>query len=468
MTATHVVDELGQFVVDASVSDIPAVSLQMLERNVLDSVACALGALDGELIPAIRAQAEQFSSRPTTTFIGGGRTSVDQAAFFNAVLVRYPDLLDTYLTPGGLCHPADNFGAVLAMAEHVEATGADFLLALALAYEVQCRFSAQVPLMARGLNHALQLAMSVAAGASKLLGLDADRTAAAIAASTADNISLAAVHTEPVSNWKGISPAITGMRAVYTTLLAARGVTGPKALIDGPLGLVQLLDQPIDFRTVDHSLTAVEQTYLKQYCSLIHGQAIIDAILAVRDEYNLSGDDVAHVTLEVFQGAYDFAGGGSYGDKDHPWTKEQADYNLKYLGAVALLDGQVGPEQLETERVRRSDVQDLLTRVDVRPAADLTAAYPERTSARVHVALHDGRGLDREQSDFEGSPTRPMSWERVVDKFHWLGEPFADDGLRGDIITAVEHLQDIPIAELTRLLGAVSPAARRPRSRHRL
>ncbi|MBU3064267.1 MmgE/PrpD family protein [Nocardia sp. NEAU-G5] len=468
MTATHAVDELGQFVVDASVSNIPAVSLQMLKRNVLDSIACALGALDGELIPAMRAQAEQFSSQPTATFVGGGRTSVDQAAFFNAVLVRYPDLLDTYLTPGGLCHPADNFGAVLAMAEHVEATGADFLLALALAYEVQCRFSAQVPLMARGLNHALQLAMSVAAGASKLLGLDADGTAAAISASTTDNVSLAAVHTEPVSNWKGISPAITGMRAVYTTLLAARGVTGPKALIDGPLGLVQLLDQPIDFRTVDHSLTAVEQTYLKQYCSLIHGQAIIDAILAIRDQYNLSGDDVAHVTLEVFQGAYDFAGGGSYGDKDHPWTKEQADYNLKYLSAVALLDGQVGPEQLATERVRRGDVQDLLTRVDVRSAADLTAAYPERTSARVHVALRDGRGLDREQSDFEGSPTRPMSWERVVDKFHWLGEPFADDGLRVDIITAVEHLQDVPIAELTSLLGAVSPATRRPRRRQRL
>jgi len=468
MTRSHAVDELGQFVVNANASDIPAVSLQTLKRNVLDSIACALGALDGELIPAIRAQAEQFSSRPTATFVGGGRASVDQAAFFNAVLVRYPDLLDTYLTPGGLCHPADNFGAILAMAEHAEAGGADFLLALAIAYEVQCRFSAQVPLMARGLNHALQLAMSVAAGASKLLGLDADHTTAAIAASTADNVSLAAVHTEPVSNWKGISPAITGMRAVYTTLLAARGVTGPRALIDGPFGLVQLLDQPIDFHTADRSLRAVEQTYLKQYCSLIHGQAIIDATLAIRDEHNLEGDDVARVTLEVFQGAYDFAGGGIYGDKDHPRTKEQADYNLKYLSAVALLDGQVGPEQLETERVCRGDVQDLLTRVEVRPAPDLTAAYPERTSARVHVALHDGRKFEREDSDFEGSPTRPMSWERVVEKFHWLGEPFADDGLRADIVAAVEHLGDSPIAELTRLLGAVSPAAQRPRSRGRL
>lgn len=384
------------------------------------------------------------------------------------MLVRYPDLLDTYLTVGGLCHPADNFGAVLAVAEHVNASGADFLLALAIAYEVQCRFSAQVPVMARGLNHALQLAMSVAAGAAKLIGLDAERTANAIATSAADNVSFAAVHAEPVSNWKGISPAITGMRAVYTTMLAGRGITGPKSLFEGPHGLVQLLEQPIDFHLADRRLTAVERTYLKQYCSLIHGQAIIDAVLAIRTDNSLHGDDIAWVTLEVFQGAYDIAGGGAYGDKEHPSTKEQADYNLKYLTAVALLDGAVGPEQLETERVRRADVQDLLARVDVKPAADLTADYPQRTAARVHVRTRDGRKFLREESDYEGSPTRPMSWDRVVDKFHWLAEPFCDAALRADIIAAVAQLDEIPVAELARLLGATSRNAVRPRSRLRL
>ncbi len=456
------IEKLGQFVVAASLPDLGS-SLPTLKRNVLDSIACALGALDGELIPAIRAQVEQFSSRPTTTLIGGGRSSVDQSAFFNTVLVRYPDLLDTFLTPGGLCHPADNFGAVLAMAEHADATGADFLLALAIAYEIQCRFSAEVPVMARGLNHALQLAMSVAAAASKLLGFDAEHTASAIAASSADNVSLAAVHTEPVSTWKGISPAMTSMRAVYTTLLVGRGATGPYALIEGPNGLVQLFNQAIDFRTEDRSLTAVEQTYLKQYCSLIHGQNVIDATLAIRDEQQIRGDDVADVTVEVFQGAYDFAGGGRYGNKDHPLTKEQADYNLKYLCSVALLDGQVGPEQLETERVRRADVQNLLQRVTVAPADDLTAAYPERTSTRVHITMNDGRVFEREQFDFEGSPTRPMSWQRVVGKFHWLAEPFADDALRADIIAAVENLDNIPVGEFTGLLGAVSSAPNRRR-----
>jgi 2-methylcitrate dehydratase len=467
MSHNYAVDDLGGFVVGAGAGDLTGRPRAMLKRNVLDSIACAVGSLDGELIGTLREHTEQFGGRPTATLVGGGRASVDQAAFFNAVLVRYPDLLDTYLTVGGLCHPADNFGAVLAVAEHVNASGADFLLALAIAYEIQCRFSAQVPVMARGLNHALQLAMSVAAGSARLFGLDAEQTANAIATSAADNVSLAGVHAEPVSNWKGISPAITGMRAVYTTMLAGRGVTGPKALIEGPHGLVQLFDQPIDFHTADRGLTAVEQTYLKQYCSLIHGQVIIDAVLAIRTENNLSGADVARVNLEVFQGAYDFAGGGPYGDKDHPWTKEQADYNLKYLSAVALLDGGVGPEQLETERVRRADVQDLLARVDVKPAADLTADYPQRTAARVHVTTRDGREFSREESDYEGSPTRPMSWERVVDKFHWLAEPFCDDVLRADIVAAVDHIDEISTAELAGLLGAASRIARRPRSRVR-
>ncbi|SPM39330.1 2-methylcitrate dehydratase PrpD, partial [Mycobacterium numidiamassiliense] len=463
----YVVDDLARFVVDARASDLAGRSRALLKRNVLDSIACAVGSLGGELIGTIRAQADQFSAASTATLVGGGKASVDQAAFFNTVLVRYPDLLDTYLTVGGLCHPADNFGAVLAVAEHVGASGADFLLALAVAYEVQCRFSAQVPVMERGLNHALQLAMSVAAGSAKLLGLDAERTANAIAASAADNVSLAAVHAEPVSNWKGISPAITGMRAIYTTMLAGRGITGPKSLFEGPMGLVQLFDQPIEFNTADRTLNSVDETYLKQYCALIHGQAIINALLTIRSDNNLRGEDVARVAVEVFQSAYDLAGGGAFGDKDHPRTKEQADYNLKYLTAVALLDGGVGPEQLENQRVLRGDVQDLLARVEVTPAADLTADYPQRTAIRVHVSTHDGREFSREESDYEGSPTRPMSWERVVDKFDWLAEPFCDAALRADLVSAVQRVDEIPVAELTALLGVVSPVSLRPRSKPR-
>ena len=111
---------------------------------------------------------------------------------------------------------------------------------------------------------------------------------------------------------------------------------------------------------------------------------------------------------------------------------------------------------------------DLLSRVRVEAAPDLTAAYPERTSARVHIALRNGQTVSREQSDFEGSPTRPMSWDRVVEKFDWLTEPFVDDGLRNDIVDAVKHLDQIPVSGLAELLSDVSATPKRRRTRGRL
>jgi 2-methylcitrate dehydratase len=80
------------------------------------------------------------------------------------------------------------------------------LLALAVAYEIQYRLTAIVPVMAKGFNHATQLAMSAAAAAGKLFRLFAREIANAIAITTADNVSLACVHVEPVSQWKVFLP----------------------------------------------------------------------------------------------------------------------------------------------------------------------------------------------------------------------------------------------------------------------
>jgi 2-methylcitrate dehydratase len=455
---SYAVDALAEFVVAAEPAHVPDDALMLLRRNVLDSVGCAIAALDGETVRVLRDQVESVGGQPRATLIGGGRSSVDQAALFNSVAVRYVDLLDTYLTPGGLCHPADNFGAMLAVAESAEASGAEFLLGLAVAYEVQSRFSASVPVMARGLNHALQLAISVAAGAAKLLHLTAEQTANAIATAAADNVSLAAIHSEPVSNWKGISPGITAQRAVYTTALAQRGITGPRGIFEGPNGLERLFGQSIDLRLDDPTLGVVRDTYLKKYCALIHGQAPIETVLTLAGDHGIQHGDIASVEVEVFQTAYDIAGGGSFGSKNDPATKEQADYNLQYLLAAALIDGQVGPEQLQTERIRKSDVQELLNRINVRPDAALTARYPEATPVRITIKLRNGQELSREQDDFEGARSRPFTWDRTVEKLHWLAEQYADGGLRGAIVDTVGHLDEAPVSALTGLLAKVATA----------
>lgn len=459
------VKQIATFVNRASFGSIGLDTRSALKKTVLDTIACAIAALSGEPARMLREQFEEYGGNGICTLIGGGKTSPDQAALLNSVLVRYVDVLDTYMSPGGLCHPSDNFGAILAAAEMADRSGEDFLLALAIAYEVQCRFTEVVPVMFRGLNHALQLSMSVAAGSSRLLGLTEEQTANAISMAAADNVSLAVVHVEPVSQWKAISPGWSAMRALYGTSMAKRGFTGPSGLFEGPNGLSRLFDQAITIDWSNPSLTASQKTVFKKYCALVHGQPVLETVLALRNLHNILAKDIEGVTAEVFQFAYEIAGGGHFGKKDRPETKEQADYNLKYLISAALIDGEVGPAQLETERVLRHDAQEFLRLVDIKPSDEFTERYPEKLGVRITIRLRDGRVLTREQSDFEGSVTQPLSWDRVVEKFHWLSEPFADAPLRDEIIEAVARLDDISIRDLTKLLSEVSPKALRPRTK---
>jgi 2-methylcitrate dehydratase len=454
-----VVKRIAAFAVAARPERLTPEIRRLLKRNILDSLGCAIAALSGPPFQALREQFEEYRAPGRCTLIGGGKTSADQAALFNSSLVRYVDLLDSYMSPGGLCHPADNFGTVLAAAEQAGASGEQFMLALAVAYEIQCRFTGVVPVMAKGYNHAIQLAISASAGAGKLFRLSVSEIADAIAIATVDNVSLACVHAEPVSQWKGFSPGMTGMRAIYAASLAGCGFTGPSGLFEGPHGLERMFGQSIEVNWEDPSLGSVTRTVMKKYCSLIHGQPVLEAVLDLKRRNDLAPADVEHVRCDVFQTGFDIAGGGSFGSKNHPQTKEQADYNLKYLIAVALLDDQVGPAQLEPARVQAPDAQALLARVEIHPNEHFTARYPEELNARITIRTKDQQILVKEQYGYEGGLANPLSWDRTVEKFHWLSEAFADEDLRSRLIQAVQRLDTTPLSALMDLLAQVRPIA---------
>jgi 2-methylcitrate dehydratase len=313
--------------------------------------------------------------------------------------------------------------------------------------------------MAKGFNHATQLAISASAGAGKLFGLSAGAIANAISIATVDNISLACVHAEPVSQWKGFSPGMTGMRAIYAASLAKRGFTGPKSLFEGPFGLELMFKQSIPVDWEQTSLDIITQTVMKKYCSLIHGQPILEAVLDLKRRNGLTAGDIENVRCDVFQGAFDFAGGGAFGPKNHPQMKEQGDYNINYLIAAALLDDQLGPAQLNEARIQAPDVQALLKRVEIRPDESFSARYPHELSARITIRTKDQRVFVKEQNGYEGGLTNPMSWERTVEKFHWLAEAFADEELRSRLIGAVEQLDTSRLSDLTDLLAQIQPTA---------
>src|SRR5205807_9485531 len=148
---------------------------------------------------------DDFGGTGHCTLIGGGRTAPDRAALYNGALVRYLDFNDSYFAPGETCHPSDNLAPVLAAAEYASGSGREFLTALAVAYQVQCRLSDEAPVRARGLDHTTQGAYAAAAGASRALGLDATATANAIAISGTAFNALRVTRTGALSNWKGLA-----------------------------------------------------------------------------------------------------------------------------------------------------------------------------------------------------------------------------------------------------------------------
>src|SRR6266478_6428236 len=103
---------------------------------------------------------------------------------------------------------------------------------------------------------------------------------------------------------------MTGMRAVYAASLAKRGFTGPKGLFEGPYGLEPMFGQPISVDWENPSLDVVTQTVMKKYCSLIHGQPVLEAVLDLKRRHELTVTDIVSVTCEIFQSGFDIAGGG--------------------------------------------------------------------------------------------------------------------------------------------------------------
>ncbi len=448
-------DGIARFACRTTYKDLTAERRERLKVSVLDALACAISALGAPPIEACRSQVEEFGGRHgSCTLIGGGRANIVYAAFYNTALVRYVDYMDSYLAVGGLCHPSDNTAAILAASEHADLSGKDFLIALAIAYQVESRLTAAVPFMAEGFDLTTPLSFSLAAGVSKALGLDEAKTVAAVGV-CGDFVPLLVARTTPISQWKGLSSSQLALGCVHGVFLASRGVTGPRYVIEGTHGLAQVVGVLIQIDWDNEKLDCFDQLALKSYNTAVPGQSSIFCILELRRAHAIDPSEVDSIDDVVFQDAYDFMGGGSFGPKTDVHTKEDADHSLPYLLAVALLDGDVQPAQLEPSRIDAPDVQDLLKKVTVRPDDAFTASYPGEVPSRITVRLKNGQSYSHEVNSYPGFPTRPFTWDDVVAKFDRLVAGRVDDGLAREIKAAVRSLETIQVKDLMQPLGHV-------------
>ncbi|QBD77590.1 MmgE/PrpD family protein [Ktedonosporobacter rubrisoli] len=446
-------EQLAAYVVGAKYEDLSEQARAELKIRILDALGCAIGALAGPPISRLRLQLEDFGGNPLATLIGGGKTAPDRAALYNSALVRYLDYNDSYIAPGETCHPSDNLGSVLAACEYAHKSGKDLLTALALAYQVQCRLSDVAPVRARGFDHTTQGAYAVAAGVSKALGLDQQKTANAIAISGTAYNALRVTRTGRLSNWKGLAYPDTAFGATHAAFLAMRGITGPLEVFEGNKGFMQSISGPFKIDWESEDLEAVRRTNVKKYNAEFHSQSALEGILELRETQQLSADAVTQIEISIFDVAYNIIGGGEEGNKHLVQTKEEADHSLPYMVAVALLDGEVTPAQYAHERIVKADVQQLLRKVIIRPNETLSKRFPKEMPCHIHVSLNNGQALDLDKTDYEGFYSRPMSWEKACAKFERLTTPSLSAQKRNAIIDATAGLEALDVHDLMTLLG---------------
>ena len=449
------VQELAKFIVSRNYKDLSKETVRALKIRLLDSLGCAIGALKGEPVKKLKEQLDDFGGNPLVSLIGGGKTAPDRAAFYNSALVRYLDFNDSYLAKNETCHPSDNIGSVLAATQYAEKNGKDFLTALAIAYQVQCRLSDVAPVRDKGFDHTVQGAFAVAAATAYSLGLNAEKTANAIAiAATAYN-ALRVTRTGNLSNWKGLAFPSTGWTSVHSAFLSMRGITGPEEVFEGNKGFKETISGEFKIDWEKENLEKVTDTIIKKFNAEIHSQATLEGLQDMIVMYKFNPKEIESIVLNTFDVAFNIIGGGEEGAKKNITTKEEADHSLPYMMAVLLLDGNVLPAQYLPERILRDDVQQLLQKVQVNQKREYSENFPKEMDCDITITIKDGTKYHIDKKDYKGFISRPASWEMIVEKFNNLSSPFADEPTRNKIIAIVNDLEKFQIKDLMEILEKV-------------
>jgi len=449
--------KLSNFVCSRSYDALSNDAVRELKIRLLDSLGCAIGALNGKPIKRIKEQLDEFGGNPLVSLIGGGKTAPDRAAFYNSALVRYLDFNDSYLAKNETCHPSDNIGSVLSAAQYGDKSGKDFLTALAIAYQVQCRLSDEAPVRSKGFDHTVQGAYSAASGAAFALGLNAEKTANAIAIAATSYNALRVTRTGNLSNWKGFAFPSTGWTSTHSAFLAMHGITGPQEIFEGNKGFKETIAGNFQIDWEKENLEKVTQTIIKRFNAEIHSQATLEGIEELMILYKFDPQEIQKVVLNTFDVAYNIIGGGEEGSKKNITTKEEADHSLPYMMSVLLLDGNLFPAQYLPGRIIKEDVQQLLQKVFVFEKKEYSDRFPDEVACDITITLKDGTQFKIEKKDYKGFLTRPASWEMIVAKFNNLSAPFADEVLREKIIQLVQDFEKYKVNDLMTLLEKAAP-----------
>jgi 2-methylcitrate dehydratase len=456
-----VVERIGAYAAALQPEDLGGEVTDYAKRILLDSLACGYGGLESEPARIVRHSVAELDGGAQATILGkGARANAQFAALANGVAIRYQDYNDVYFGPAWTAHPSDTIATVLAAAEWCGRSGRDFLLGMVIAYEVQMRFS-DLPvaqnLWHRGWHHTAACAYAAAAGAGRMLGLDARQIGHAMALSGARSNTLAEIRHGDIPMDKALSAPIVASQAILYALLARQGFTGCGTLLEGPYGFGNAVAGGVDVEPLvpQRGDFRIMKIGLKPYPVEGMTSAMVQAAIELRKEYGLDPDEIESIRILAHEEAVTKPSWDSH--KLAPTTKETADHSFHYCVAVGLVAGECTSGQFSAEWLRDPTVAKLmaLTTLEARPELTVLFKQGARPAA---VEVKTRRGVFyREVLYPKGDPRSPMNWADVTQKFMNQAAPVLGNKLAQEVVaraTAIE--KEANVRAFAELLGGSS------------
>jgi 2-methylcitrate dehydratase len=445
----------AKFALKLKYKDIPSEALKEAKRFLLDSVGCALSALDNKDMQAAFHYIQDLGGEKQTTVFGWGlKTNLPLATLMNSLLIRARDYNDIYWEQDP-SHPSNIIPAALSTGEFMKKNGKEVLVGIVLAYELEMRLcqAANPGVREIGWHHATltQLVSPVVAG--RLLGLTEEEIVAAIGISGSSHFTLGGVVAGHLTNMKNAADPLAVEAGVRAALLASKGFTGPVEVFEGKEGLFEVLDKvKWDKEILTKGLGEnflINQCGYKAFPTEALTHQSITAALEVMQENNLDPHQIEKVLVETTTRGADILSDPS---KYKPTTKETADHSLPYCIAVAIAKGNVLPSDFEEDALQDPLVWSLLDKVKVVANPEIDNLFPK--IKRAIVTIKTSKGEYKKQEDFaKGQPERPLSEEELLSKFKANSEKNISPSRMEDIIKATKELENIDeIGEYMKLL----------------
>ena len=438
-------------------SQLPSETAHLAKRMIIDTIGCALGGYTSEPSKIARDMASMVSSSQPCTIIGNGQTSSpDLATFANGVMIRYLDYNDGY-TSQESGHPSDSIAAVLSATELAGLGGRRAITATVAAYEAFCRLGDAATLRYRGYDHVTNGCIASVLGATRSLGLNEETTRQALNLGIAPNIALGQTRGGVLSHWKGCAYANASRNAVFATMLAQRGMTGPDPIFEGEHGFFRAVTQePYTLDTFGGGDVPfkIAECSIKRFPLGQYSQTVVQAALEARDKMPAAAlGEIEEVRIRTMRKAIDIMAGD--GEKWDPKSRETADHSMPYTVAVALTHGEVHQRHFDEQYFRNPGLLELTGRVKVEGTDEADRRAPEAMLCQLDVMTRSGEKYSAEVPYHKGHYRNPMTDAEVEDKFRSLAQdllaPAQLDALL-DRLWNLEQVEDIgEVLRLTRI-----------------